>query len=262
MSYDSDISNEAWALIEDLFPAQRPLTGEVKYPLREVVNALLYMEKTGCQWRNLPHDFPPYRSVWKYFDMWKRFGVWTKVQERLHTYVRTKKGSKPNPTTVALDSQSVKTAHGGESIGFDPGKKVRGRKRHIVVDKFSVAMLVLVTSASVQDRDGALVLLQEVRDKYPSVHRVYVDRAYQGPRLRAFSERTSIELKWNGKSSCSRGFEAFPFRWKVEQNFGWKNWSRRLSKDYERTVSSSRTWFQISSVAQLGRWATYANKYG
>ena len=178
--YPTDISDAAWEWIAPLL-AQRPGPGRKRtIDIREVVNAIFYLNKTGCQWEMLPHEFPDYRHVNYYYLEWTRSGVWDEVLKRVRETARVAAGKRPEPTAAVLDSQSAKTASHGEECGFDAGKNVKGRKRHIAVDTLGLLLLVLVTSASVQDRDGGVELADELQQHHPQIKKVWADSAYAG----------------------------------------------------------------------------------
>jgi putative transposase len=251
--YPSDLADEEWLLIAPRVAQAagpgRPRTVDI----REVVNAILYLNKSGCQWEMLPHDFPDYRHVNYYYLEWTRNGIWDQVMDMLRRLVRTIAGKHPEPTAAVIDSQSVKTVSSGEARGYDVGKQVKGRKRHIAVDTLGCLLLVLVTHASLQDRDGGLNLCTDMQLVFGTIAKVWADSAYAGDLVeyvRRFC-RFALEIVKRPKEQC--GFQVQPKRWIVERTFGWLTPFRRLSKDYETTTESSESMIKIAHSRVLLR---------
>jgi putative transposase len=251
--YPTDIGDEAWEwiapiLAQDAGPG-RPRTADI----REMVNAIFYLDKTGCQWEMLPHDFPDYRHVNYYYLEWTRSGKWDQVLDRLRELARVAAGKHPEPSAGVIDSQSIKTTGHGEERGYDAGKNVKGRKRHIVVDTLGLLLLVLVTRASLQDRDGGVELCDEVQQKYPSVKKIWADSSYRGELVEYVRQWCRFVIEIVKRPVEQRGFQVQPKRWIVERSLGWLNPFRRLSKDYENTTESSEAMIKIATIQRMLR---------
>jgi putative transposase len=243
--YPSNLSAGAWNYLKEhlpLFEVGRPRT----LSLRQVINAILYVVKTGCQWRQLPGDFPAWTAVYYYFYRWTLDGTWKYLHHLLHARLREKCGRHKQATAGCLDSQSVKgTAIPGER-GYDAGKKINGRKRHILVDTLGLLLMVLVTPASVQDRDGARLLLNRLPGHCKKLRKIWVDGGYSGRLVEWVAEQFNICLTVVLRPKESRKFVLLPRRWVVERTFGWLNHSRRLSKSYERLPRTDEAWIYIA----------------
>jgi putative transposase len=248
--YDTDLTDAQFALVEPFLPRPKKM-GRPPANLRAVLNAILYLVRTGCPWRLLPHDFPPWSTVHTWYRRWRSDGTWPKIHEALRQQVRLQAGRDPSPRSSAADSQSVKTTPQGGVKGFDSGKKVKGRKRHIWVDSLGLLLAVVVTAADVHDsRAGCDLFHSRVwAAELPRLEVVYTDSQYTAGYLdeEVFSFapfRRVVVSRPEGKE----GWVKLPQRWVVERTFAWLYRNRRLSKDYERLPASSEAMIQVSMI--------------
>jgi transposase len=258
LRYPSDMTDAEWALIEPLIPPEKRHGRHREVSVREVVNAIVYVLSTGCQWRALPKDLPPRSTVHEYFKLWEWDGTLERIHFALFVQVRELAGKEASPTVAIIDSQSVKSAERGgaeiDPIGYDAGKKVKGIKRHVVVDTLGMMLVGQVQPASVQDRDGALPVLTEVRRLFPFIEKIFADGGYQGAATAAaVAQMGAWDLEIVKRSDTAKGFVVLPKRWIVERTLSWLSRCRRLSKHVENLARSALAFVRLAMIRLMMR---------
>lgn len=248
-AYDTDLTDAQWTLVEPMLPPPQRL-GRPRTDLRRILNALLYVAKAGCQWRLLPKEFPAWQTVYHVFRKWTREHVWEALNARLRALVRGRAGKRSRPTAAILDSQSVKSDPHGGAVGYDAAKKIKGRKRHLLVDTLGLLLGVHVTPASTPERAGAQALLARVLPWFIWLRLLWVDGGYTGTAFAAWVRdlRPKLAVTVVKRSDKASGFTVLPRRWVVERTFGWLMRHRRLVRDYETSTASAEAFVLLAMI--------------
>lgn len=249
--YPTDLNDTEWAQIAPYLPEPNRTGAPRKHGWRMLLNAMFYVNKNGCVWRALPHDFPAWQTVYHYFRLFRKNGLWEQLNTDIRQAVREKEGREPQASAMVADSQSAKSAEGGEKRGFDGGKKVSGRKRNLLVDTLGLVVLAKVTAASVQDVHAGKQLFSALAQKPELLIRlkkIFADGGYRGDLVEWTQENLHAILEIVLKLDGQKGFQVLPKRWVVERTFAWITRNRRLARDYERLAESSESFIYVAMI--------------
>jgi putative transposase len=249
--YRTDLTDEQWAIVQPLIPPAKHGGRPREVDMREVLNTLFYLERAGCQWDMLPHDLLPKSTVYDYFRQWRDDGTWQRILDALRAQVRIQENREASPSAGSIDSQTVKTTEMGGERGYDGGKKINGRKRHIFVDTLGLLLAVVITGAAVDDAAAAPEVFQQLAaDHCPRLSKIWADNKYHNHTLHGWmaEHRSDWDLEIVSRPKGAQGFVRLPRRWVVERTFAWLGRCRRLSKDYERRTDSSASMVRVGAI--------------
>jgi transposase len=253
-AYPCALTDGMWRVVSVHLPERDPAKGgrPLTYSHRLVIDTILYVLVSGCAWRLVPHDLAPWDAAYRWFRYWSAMGVWDDIHHALRAQTRQADGRDPEPTAAVLDSQTAKSACGGEQIGYDAGKKTRGRKRHLLVDTCGLLLVCVVHSASVQDRAGAKLVLHSINEQHPNLGLVWADGGYANTvdaSLIGWCEHElGIRLEVVKRNDDVKGFQVLPRRWVVERTLGWLTHCRRLCRDYERSIAHAEDFIKVAMI--------------
>jgi Transposase and inactivated derivatives len=244
--YATNLTEKQWQFIEKIIECQKR---KRKHELRDIMNAIIYLVKTGCQWRMLPNDFAPWNTVYFYYRKWKNEGIIEELHEVLRDYLRKKVGKKRSPSVGIIDSRSIKTSHHSDCTkGIDGGKKIKGRKQHIIVDTMGLLLGVTVHAANIHDSKGAIDVIEQLRLRFPRLTKIIADGGYRGELIDKVKSAFGWALEVVMRKDNSTKFSVLPKRWIVERTFAWLENYRRLAIDYEFCAKNSEAMIQIAMI--------------